>query len=268
MSRKVKILGIQINSEIGNKTANYQKIAGFLNEYEWFKPDLVILPEMFSIGIDHKIFHQNAEAIPDTTTMFLSGFAEKYNTYIVGGSFVEKTHTGEYKNTSLVFDRKGGIIGKYQKIHMFSHCGSAEGQYLSGGDKTVVVDTDFGKIGLSICYDLRFPELYRSLMRKGAEIICCPAAWPYPRFEHWQTLNKARALENLCFLISVNQCGKVTQNRTNLGHSMVVNPWGEVIASVGSEEGVLMTEIDLDEVQKVREENPFLNDINNEAYCN
>ncbi|MFA6989356.1 MAG: carbon-nitrogen family hydrolase [Candidatus Gastranaerophilaceae bacterium] len=266
MSRKVKILGIQINPEIGNKIANYQKIAGFLKQYEWFKPDLVILPELFSTGLDHKIFQETAEVIPDATTMFLSGFSEKYNTYIVGGSFVEKTHSGEYKNTSLVFDRKGSIIGKYQKINMFSHCGNAEGHYLEGGMETVVVEADFGKIGLSICYDLRFPELFRSLMCKGAEIICCPAAWPYPRLEHWLTLNKARALENLCFLASVNQCGKVTQNRTNLGHSMVVNPWGEVIASAGSKEGVLITEIDLDEVQKIREQNPFLNDINHDAY--
>jgi predicted amidohydrolase len=266
MSRKIKILGIQINPEIGNKIANYQKISGFLKQYEWFKPDIVVLPELFTTGIDHKAFQGNAEAIPEATTMFLSGFAEKYKTYIVGGSFVEKTHTGEYKNTSLVFDKTGGIIGKYQKIHMFSHCGSSEGKYLSSGDKAVVVDTEFGKIGLSICYDLRFPELYRSLMNKGAELICCPSAWPYPRLEHWMTLNKARALENLCFLVSVNQCGKVTPGTTNLGHSMVVNPWGEVIASVGSEEGVFMTEIDLDDVKKTREKNPFLDDINPKAY--
>lgn len=266
MSKKIKILGLQINPVIGEKVANYQKISKLLNEYSWYKPDLVILPEVFNTGIDHKLFQKLAEPIPDSTTMFLSGFAEKFNTNIVGGSIIEKTPNGEFKNTSLIFDRKGHIIGKYQKIHMFSHCGSAEGEYVSSGDKTVVVNTDIGKIGLSICYDLRFPELYRSLMKKGAEIIVCPAAWPYPRLEHWQTLNKSRALENLCYLVSVNQCGKVTMSRTNLGQSMIVNPWGEVIANAGSEEGVLLSEIDLEEVQKIRQQNPFLEDITPEAY--
>ena len=200
------------------------------------------------------------------TTEFLSKLALEYNTNIVSGSFIEKCDDGKYRNTSVVFDRSGNIIGKYQKIHMFSYYGSKEKDYITPGDSAVVVNTDIGKIGLSICYDLRFPELYRALTYSGAQIIVCPAAWPYPRLEHWLTLNKARAIENQVYFICVNQVGKVTHSRANLGHSMIINPWGDVIASVGSNEGVVMAEIDLENVRTLRKEFPVLNDKNLPAY--
>lgn len=266
MSRKVKILGIQINSVINDKVANYQKVSKLLREYSWFEPDLVVLPEVFNTGVDHKRFQELAEPVPDQTTMFLSGFAEQFKTNIIGGSFIEKCNDGKYRNTTVAFDRTGQIIGKYSKIHMFSHLGGQEGEYITSGNKPVVIETDFGKIGLSICYDLRFPELYRALVDKGAELIVCAAAWPYPRHEHWVTLNKARAIENLCYMVSVNQTGKVTLSRNNIGQSMIVNPWGEIVASAGSDEGVVLSEIDLDKVKNIRDEFPVLNDRNPDAY--
>ncbi len=266
MTKKVKLLGIQINPVIGDKVKNYLKISKLLKEYEWFKPDLVLLPEVFNSGIDHKKFEDMAEPIPDQTTMFLSGFAQQYNTNIIGGSFIEKSHTGHLKNTSVAFDRTGKILGKYSKIHMFSHLGSSEGEKITSGNTAKIIDMDFGKVGLSICYDLRFPELYRALAYNGAQLIVCPAAWPYPRYDHWMTLLKARAIENLCFMFAVNQCGKVSLSRTNLGQSAIINPWGEIIANAGSQEGVVMAEIDIDEVSKTREDFPVLNDRNLDAY--
>ena len=267
MARKVRILGVQTNPEVGNKVVNLDKVKTLVEENSWFKPDLVVLSEVFNCGVGHEYFHSLAEEIPNgATTEFLSALAKKISTNIVGGSYIEKCPDGKYRNASVIFDRAGNIIGKYHKIHMFSYYGSKEKNYITSGSSCHVINTDIGKIGLSICYDIRFPELYRSLTFAGAEIIVCPAAWPYPRLEHWMTLNKARAIENLVYFVSVNQVGKVTHSRSNLGHSMIISPWGEVIASVGSYEGVMMAEIDLDLINKIRDEFPVLNDRNLDAY--
>ena len=264
---KARVIGIQIQPEIGDKKANLDKVQKLIEKNAWFKPDLIVLPEVFTSGVDHKFLHKLAENIPNgETTEFFSKIAKKYETNIVAGSFIEKCEGEEYKNTSLVFDRQGEIIGKYQKIHMFNYYGSNESDYVSSGDKAVVVQTDIGKIGLSICYDLRFPELYRALTYVGAEIITCVAASPYPRLDHWLTLNKARAVENTAYIVAVNQCGRVNPKRQNVGISMLVNPWGDVVASAGGDEGVFLGEIDFDYLRKIREEFPVLNDRNLEAY--
>lgn len=269
MPRKVKIMGVQFTPEPGNKEANLNKVKQLIEENIWYKPDLIVLPEVFNSSVVHKFFQPLSESIPGgVTTDFFSGLASKYKTNIVAGSFIEHCDDEKCRNTSVVFNRNGDIVGKYSKIHMFSYFGSKECEYVSTGDSAVIVETDFGKVGLSICYDLRFPELYRTMAYGGAELIVCPAAWPYPRLDHWLTLNKARAVENLLFMVSVNQCGKYDFGRTNLGHSMVVNPWGEIIASAGSDEAVMMTEIDLHAVKKIRDEFPVLNDRNLKAYNN
>lgn len=267
MPEKIKVMGIQFTPEIGDKIGNLKKVGKLLNEYSWYNPDLIVLPEVFNSGVGHGKMQELAEPIPnDQTTMFLSGFAERMQANIVGGSYIEKCPDGEYRNACVVFDRSGKIIAKYHKIHMFSYYGSREGEFISKGNSVVIAETDVGKIGLSICYDLRFPELYRTLTYSGAEIIVCPAAWPYPRLEHWNTLNKARAIENQAYFISVNQVGQACEGRTNLGHSMIINPWGDVIASAGGTEGVMMAEIDLGLVRKIREEFPVLNDRDIDAY--
>jgi len=265
-TKKIRILGVQINSKIGDKDANFNKISELLNEHSWYKPDLIVLPEVFNTGVDHELFKKMAEPVGGVSTDFLSSLAKQHAANIVGGSFIEKCPDGSLKNTSLVFDREGQIIGRYSKIHLFSYYGINEGKYLTAGDKAVVVNTDFGRIGLSICYDLRFPELYRTLALAGAEVVVCPAAWPYPRHDHWITLSKARAIENQFCMVSVNQCGKTAPEWTNLGHSMVIDPWGQVVACAGSNEGVVMSEIDLDRVSRLREEFPVLSDRNLDAY--
>jgi len=264
---KARVLGIQFQPEIGDKKVNLQKVQKLIEENIWNKPDLIVLPEVFNSGVDHRVLQKLAENIPEgQTTELLSNIAKKYETNIVCGSFIEQEKDGQYKNTSIVLDRNGEIIGKYQKIHMFNYYGSNEGEYVASGDKAVVVETDIGKIGLSVCYDLRFPELYRAMAYAGAQIITCVAAWPYPRLEHWVSLNKARAIENTVFMVSVNQCGRVNPKRQNLGQSMLINPWGEVISSAGGDEGVFAGEIDFDYLAKIREEFPVLNDRNLDAY--
>lgn len=263
---KVRILGLQMHSELNDKVANYQKAAAMLKENADFKADLVVLPETFNAGYDCEAFEQNAEVIPaDTTSMFLSGYAQQYQTNIMG-SFIEKCPDDSYKNALAVFDRTGLLVSKYHKIHLFSSQDSKEGTYLSNGDKIVVADLDFAKVGLSICYDIRFCEIYRKMALCGAQIMVCSAAWPYPKLDHWITLNKARAIENQCFVVAVNQAGKNVFGKLDLGQSMVINPWGEIIASAGTQEGVVKAEIDLDEVKKIREKISVFKDRKEDVY--
>jgi len=265
--RKIRVLGVQIQPELGNKKANIEKVGMIVESYADYKPDLIVMPEVFTSGVDHRYLQKSAEAVPEgETTEFFTKLAKKYSANIVSGSFIEKEENGEFKNTSLLIGREGEILGKYQKIHMFNYYGSNEGDYVSCGEKAVVAETDIGKIGLSVCYDLRFPELYRAMAYAGAEIITCVAAWPYPRYDHWITLNKARAVENTVYMLSVNQTGRVNPKRQNIGASMLVNPWGEVVSSAGSEEGGFIGEIDFDLLAKIRQEFPVLNDRNLKAY--
>ncbi len=266
MPQKVRLLGIQMQSVFNDKVKNYQKIAKILAENADFKPDLVLLPEMFNTGYDAKNFEKNAESVPaDTTSMFLSGMAEKYNINIAG-SMIEKIFDGSLRNSLVVFDRTGQLCAKYSKTHLFSHQGYDEGKYIKAGENIVISDLDFAKVGFSICYDLRFPELYRTLALCGAEIVICPAAWPDVRENHWTTLLKARAIENQFFVFGVNQVGKVTFNRKDAGKSMIVDPWGDVVASGGGDEEVLRVEIDLDKINEAKEKIPVFQDRRTDLY--
>lgn len=266
MTRKVKLLGIQMQSVFDDKVLNYKKIASILAENADFAPDLVLLPETFNAGYHAKHFKQNAEPIPnDQTSMFLSGFAQKYNTNIAG-SIIEKCPDGSLRNTLVIFGRTGKLITKYQKTHLFSHKGAEESKYLTAGDNIVVVDLDFGRVGLSLCYDLRFPRMFRTMALWGAEIVLCSAAWPEERKEHWEILNKARAIENQYFMFSVNQVGQVAKKRMDAGCSILLDPWGEVIGSLGDQEGVLKAEIDLDKIDEVRNNFPVWQDRRIDLY--
>lgn len=267
MNKKAKVLGVQIQPVMGDKKANLDKVKNYIEQYQWYKPDLVVLPEVFNTGVDHKDLQKLAEVVPEgETTELMISLAKKFGTNIIAGSFAEKLTDGSYRNTSVAINRDGEIIGKYHKIHLFNYHGSEESKYVSPGDSPCIVETDIGKIGLTICFDIRFPELYRCLTYAGAEIIVNTAAFPYPKLDHWVTLNKARSIENIVYMIAVNQCGRVGIKRQNLGMSMVINPWGEVIASAGSDEGVMMAEIDLDYLRKTRTEFPVLDNRVTQAY--
>ena len=266
MPRKVKLLGIQMQSIFDDKVKNYQKVSDFLEENVDFGADLVLLPEMFNSGYDVKNFDKNAETmLCDTTSMFLSGIAEKYNINIAG-TFVERSFDGSLSNSLVVFDRSGKLCTKYSKTHLFSHQGYDEGKYIKAGDKILTAELDFGKIGFSICYDLRFPELYRTLALQGAEVVLCPAAWPDVRKNHWINLLKTRAIENQFFVFGVNQVGKVTLDRKDAGNSMLVDPWGDVVSSCKDTEEVLRAEIDLDKIKEVREKIPVFEDRRTDLY--
>ncbi len=218
--------------------------------------DLIVLPELFAQCRDFT----KAEPIPGRTTDEFTRVAQEKGAYLVMGSVLESDGDGRVYNTSLLIDPRGDIIARYRKIHLFSYRSKERGALTPGTD-VVVAQTSLGTIGMSICYDLRFPELYRALMRKGAEIVVCPAAWPYPRLEHWITLNRARAIEEQCYLISCNQVGTPVPHFTFFGHSMVTDPWGEVIATAGDGEATVCSSIDTNVVHTIRAEYKFLDDI-------
>lgn len=167
-------------------------------------------------------------------------------------------------NTSMVFDSTGRRIARYDKIHLFDVCLDSGEQYLESaytmpGEQTVVVDSELGRIGLSVCYDLRFPELYRQLVSLGAEVLLIPSAFsPTTGPVHWEPMLRARAIENTCWVIAAAQTGRHPSGRSTWGHSMVVDPWGRVVAEKNPGTGLLMVEIDRTETIRARRQMPSL----------
>ena len=250
MKNKLKILLLQFEA-VDNKDKNLKKAAKMLNENSDFGPDIVVLPELWNVGIFYDKFQKEAEFIPDETTMLLSGLAESYKTNIIGGSIVEKTIDNKFYNTSVVADKSGAIIAKYRKNHLFSHCGSLENKYLSAGDNICTFELEGIKFGLGICYDIRFPEHFRKMVKEGVMLFVVPAAFPQERIEQWNILNQARALENLSVLISCNQYGS----------SNIVSPYGKILKASTQGEFTLKYTVDIDEILNARKTTPFLNDM-------
>lgn len=191
--------------------------------------------------------------------------AEQYKVWLLIGSVADKIDdSGKTANRSLLFNPHGDVVASYDKIHLFDvEVGDGqtykESSKIIPGGQTVVAPTPFGKIGMSVCYDVRFPHLYRQLAKNGAQILCVPSAFTQVTGEaHWHVLLRARAIENGCFVVAAAQCGTHPGNRKTYGHSLVVGPWGDVIADGGTEPGVVMAEINLEDVAKVRARIPSL----------
>jgi predicted amidohydrolase len=220
--------------------------------------DLVVLPEMWNIGfMSFDRYVPEAESKSGPTLSALKGVAKESKVYLHTGSFVEKIGD-KYYNSSYLLSPDGEVLANYHKIHLFGY-NSRENEILSSGDSVVVADTPLGKFGLATCYDLRFPELFRRMVERGAQVFLITSAWPYPRLEHWIMLNRVRALENQCFLVSANSVG-MNAGIQFVGHSMMVSPWSVILTSGGDEEVVLRSEIDLAEVKSVRDRFPALAD--------
>lgn len=220
--------------------------------------DLIILPELWNIGfMSFDSYVIEAEDKNGPTLGALRDLAKEVGAYIQTGSFVEKDD-GRYYNSSYLLSPQGEILGNYRKIHLYGFQ-SRESQILSRGDKVVVVETPLGKLGMATCYDLRFPELFRCMVDQGAEMFLVCSAWPYPRLEHWLMLNRIRAIENQCFLVSADSVGP-NHGSLLVGHSMMVSPWGVIMSSAMDDEVILRAELDLKEVRDARDKYPALAD--------
>ncbi len=251
----MKIASIQLEiKENESKIARIDRVESMIDKLKG--QDLIVLPETWATGyFAFDRYVDESEEINGDFVQRFSSKAKEVQSYLFAGSFIERNN-GKFYNTSVLFSPNGDLIGTYRKIHLFRY-GSQEGKILTRGNEITVVDTDFGKVGLSTCYDLRFPELYRAQVDLGAELLLVTSAWPHARLEHWKIFNTARALENQCFLISSNCVGN-THGVHLGGHSQVVDPWGIVMASGGDEETIVKTEIDPSQIAHIRDVFPNL----------
>jgi predicted amidohydrolase len=204
--------------------------------------DLVVLPEIWTPG--YFAFDHYADAADDAESIRrrLADLARHHGIHLHGGSFVERRHDNLY-NTSVLFGPDGSALAEYSKIHLFGY-GSREPEVLTPGDSPTVVVTDLGRVGLAVCYDLRFPELFREMTDRGAELLLVASAWPHPRVEAWSTLAAARATENQVFLVAANGVGPTLSGPSLCGHSVIHDPWGVPVARAGDEPAVITATID------------------------
>jgi predicted amidohydrolase len=220
--------------------------------------DLILLPEIWPCGFfSFDRYQRDSEAIDGPIVSMLKAAARQQKCHIFMGSMVE-SDGGYLYNTSILLNPAGKIAARYRKIHLFGYQ-SEETALLKPGTDVVVADTPWGKSGLSTCYDLRFPELYRRMVDRGATFFLVASAWPLVRLEAWRLFNCCRAHENLAFLISCN-CAGANQGKTYAGHSMIVDPLGQVLAEGAEEEQWVTAEIDPCQVDAARQEFPALDD--------
>lgn len=249
----MKIVLLQYSPVWENKEANKEKIISLLINIP--QSDLIVFPEMTLTGftMESSLF---AEDLKGETFNFYSSLAKEKNVNILGG-LIEKNNNNFF-NSLLHISPNGELISVYRKIHPFTFSG--EDKNYSGGNERIITTINKIKFGLSICYDLRFPELYRFYGKEKVEVIVDIANWPVARIEHWRTLLKARAIENQCFVIGVNRTGSDPNLKYN-GFSSIYDPMGNEIISVTDEEKIIISYIDISLVEKTRTSLPFLNDI-------
>lgn len=258
-----KIALIQMDVAFCKPTKNYEKVEQFIEEAMNEKPDIICLPETWNTGFFPK---KNLKELADVngykTKKLLSTLAKKYNVNIVGGSVATKKEDDVY-NTSYIFNREGEVVAEYDKIHGFSPSG--EHEYFKGGQGVCTFELDGVKAGIVICYDLRFVELIRTLALRGIEILFLPAEWPHPRLKHWKTLSIARAIENQMFVATINGVGEAGALKF-CGNSMIIDPWGEVLANAGEEEKIVTANVDFSVVEDIRNKINVFRDRNAHLY--
>jgi len=221
--------------------------------------DIIVLPELWTTGFFHfDRYRDEADPLEGRTTTVLSLAARASASWLIGGSFVEAGSDGHLYNTTVAFAPTGELVATYRKIHLFGY-ESAETRLLSPGQDVGMFDTDFGRVGMTTCYDLRFPEQYRLLIDEGVEMIFVCSAWPASRLEHWLLLNRARAVENLSFVFACNAVGEHGDVEL-AGNSLAIDPWGEVLTQGNTQEAWVVVDVDPGRVARVRSEFPALED--------
>ena len=268
---KIKIALCQMNV-IDDKEANLEKAGSMIADSMNENADFIVLPEMFNCPYSNDKFIEYAEEEQESVTLNnISKLAGDNDVYILAGSIPEKEDDKIF-NTSYLFDKKGQIIAKHRKMHLFDidvkdKITFKESDVLTAGDEFTLAETEFGKIGIGICYDVRFVELARIMVENGAQILFYPGAFNMTTGPaHWELLFRARALDNQVFCIGVAPALNMDASYHSYGHSIVTNPWGEIIAQADEKEGLIICEIDLSEIKKIREEIPLLKNKRNDLY--
>lgn len=268
---KLKIALCQINV-VDNKKENIENAKSMILKAMQENTDFIVLPEMFNCPYENEKFIEYCEEENTSYTLSeISKLANKNNTYILAGSIPEKEEDKVY-NTSYLFDKNGSIIAKHRKMHLFDidvkgKIYFKESDTLSPGNQVTIAKTEFGKIGIGICYDIRFPELARLMVENGAQILFYPGAFNMTTGPaHWELTFRARALDNQVYCVGVAPALNKNANYHSYGHSIITNPWGEIVTQLDEKENIKIVEIDLEEIKKVREELPLLKNKRNDLY--
>lgn len=246
----------QMDVRLGEPAANLETAAALAAQAAARGSDLLVLPELWSTGYDLENAGRHAARLDAGIFAATRELALTHGLHIAG-SCLSDLGGGNYGNTLTWFTPAGELLASYSKLHLFRLMD--EEQYLAGGEAAVTVDSPFGRAGLAICYDLRFPELFRRYALEGAELFLLPSEWPHPRLAHWQTLVRARAIENQAFMIACNRVGE-SKNTRFFGHSCIVDPWGEIVITGGESPQLLTADIDTALVPEVRQRIPVFAD--------
>ena len=258
---KINVLVVQLEAIAGDIIANIKKVEALLENSKVKTADLIVLPELWTTGWDCPNFPKYAEEVYSSQTYkFLQKIARKYKTNVVGGSAILYKQGEKNKNTSLIFNRDGELNSTYEKFHLFSHRGQSEGNFLEEGATPVIAKLDIGKIGISTCYDIRFPEMFRLYAFNDVDLMVNMAAWPKNFMNEYEVLAKARAIENQTIFISSMLTGKINEDFNFTGNSAIYNYNGKEIAKLSEEETVLKVELTLDEMLEYRKQMPMLKD--------
>lgn len=265
LHRPLTVAACQMCSSL-DKEANRATAERLLREAAAKGTKLAALPELFNcLGPLEKMIAQ-AEPLPGPTSDWLSALANELEITLCAGSITEKSfQPGKGYNTSLIFGPDGALLGQYRKMHLFDvvipgGANNTESDYMTPGEKVVLTNPPDARLGHATCYDLRFPELFRALARGGADVLVVPAAFLYVTGrDHWEILLRARAIENQAFVIAANQFGEHAPGLRSWGHSLIVDPWGEILAEASGEtEEVILATLQPSRLQSVREKLPAL----------
>lgn len=246
---------LQTNIAFCEPEVNYQRVREmFATAMDHTpRPDVVVVPEDWATGFSDEMFHHMEDFIepengPSMTV--LCELAKQYRVWVVGGSIGTLHADGKMRLTTYLIDREGNTIGDYSKMHLYSDMD--EHVPFANGHKSEVFDTELGRLGLMICYDIRFGELARTYALKKADVLVVTSNFPNPRVNHWRTLLIARAIENQMFVVACNRVGPSPMG-TYCGHSMIIDPWGDVLAEGGDQEEIIFGSIDYTKTREVRD---------------
>lgn len=261
MAKKIKISAIQMSSKLQDKQANINKVK-ILIKRDIDKTDIIVLPEVWTCGWAPYLFKESAEEINNSPTIdFLSSIAKEYNCWIIGGSIITK-EDNKFYNTCPVINREGKLIATYSKNHLFSYYGCDEGKFITPGNSPVMVDIEGIKTGLTICYDIRFPEIYRAYRKAGADLLINCAAWGLKKPVPWECMTRCRAVENQTYMVALTQSGYIENDEWNIGHSRIIDYKGESVSEIKEQkEGAMQAVLDFSEMYDFRDKCKCINDI-------
>lgn len=260
---------VQMDCKLGDPEHNFARADHFVGEAARRGSDLVLLPELWSTAYDLEraaalaspLAEDVGDGAPDNWFRRMAQMAQIYGVFL-GGSMLE-ARAGRYYNCFALYAPDGQLRAVYRKLHLFRLM--EEEKHLAQGEDAVIAMLPWGAAGMSICYDLRFPELFRKYALGGARLMLIPSQWPHPRRAHWQTLLRARAIENQCYVAACNCVGE-TKGSTFFGASAVIDPWGETLIEAGETEALLTVQIDLAQAEGVRKRIPVFEDRRPDIY--